>query len=248
VRPSSHDLLTLLNVLELVMKRTSFLFSTVGLVFLVAACSSAGNDDTDSSASEVVGEPCPTLSPPAPGFCADGEIVTTTDDNGCHGYECVRAATCASVGGQCVGLSPTSCPSGRWADANEITCGPGIGAGCCLPECPALSPPHPSFCADGRIKPRKDATGCTVGFDCLPECPALSPPHPSFCPDGTIVPRKDDTGCVVGFDCVAPAPNACEAAGGACVGLSPSSCPSGNWADASTHGCGGAVGVGCCLP
>jgi hypothetical protein len=144
---------------------------------------------------------------------ADGEIVTTTDERGCHGYECVRAATCASVGGQCVGLSPTSCPSGRWADAAEITCGPGIGAGCCLPE-----------------------------------CPVLSPPHPSFCPDGTIVPRKDDTGCVVGFDCVAPAPNACEAAGGACVGLSPSSCPSGNWADASTHGCGGAVGVGCCLP
>ena len=41
---------------------------------------------------------------------------------------------------------------------------------------------------------------------------------------------------------------ACAAAGGACVGLTPTSCPNGIVGDPSTYGCGPGVGVQCCLP
>lgn len=114
---------------------------------------------------------CPTLSPPHPDFCKDGKIKPRKDASGCTvGYDCEKnpaPASCASVGGSCVGLAPGSCESNRWADATKFTCGGAIGTGCCLPECPALSPPHPDFCKDGTIVPRKDATGCNVGFDCV---------------------------------------------------------------------------------
>lgn len=132
--------------------------------------------------------------------------------------------TCASVGGTCVGLSPSSCTGGHWADASKISCGPGIGAACCVKSPP---PPPP---------PPKD-------------CPELTPPPPGFCSGGSVVPRHDaTTGCLTGFDCVPAATNACTSAGGKCVGLSPSSCASGHWADAPTHSCGGGIGVGCCMP
>lgn len=207
-----------------------------------------------------------------------------------------KKQACASIGGSCVGLSPSSCNGGHFADASKVSCGPGLGVACCVscpalsppapgfcsggevvprtdpitgcttgfdcvtppppPECPVLSPPAPGFCYGGEIVPKKDATtGCTTGFDCVmppppPDCPFVSPPAPGFCSGGTVVQRKDPkTGCSTGYDCIVPPPNACVAAGGTCVGLSPSSCPSGNWGDASTHSCGGiGIGVGCCLP
>ncbi len=126
-----------------------------------------------------------------------------------------KKATCASVGGQCVGLNPSSCSSGKWADANKVSCGNGVGIGaaCCLQQCPTLSPPAPGFCTGGTLKPKVDANGCTTGYDCIQ-----------------------------------PAKTACELGGGKCVGLAPSSCPSGNWADYSTHSCGTGIGAGCCLP
>jgi hypothetical protein len=45
-----------------------------------------------------------------------------------------------------------------------------------------------------------------------------------------------------------PPPNACEEAGGECLGLTPTNCTDGEWGDAETYSCGGGVGVGCCLP
>jgi hypothetical protein len=191
------------SLIGVIMMRISSLLSTVVLVGVAAACSS---ESTDSSTADLAGEPCPVLSPPGPDFCPDGTIVGTTDADGCPGFACEPAATCESVGGECVSLSPSSCENGRWADAAEFSCSGAVGVGCCLRECPMLSPPHPDFCPDGAITPQKDATGCIVGFDCVPEssaeCPMLSPPHPDFCPDGTLVPIKDDDDCTVGFDCV----------------------------------------------
>jgi hypothetical protein len=169
-----------------------------------------------------------------------------------------KKQTCASAGGACVGLSPSSCTDGHWADASKVSCGKGgtggmaVGVACCI-SCPVLSPPAPSFCPDGKIVPVKGANGCIGGYDCVKptpaDCPELVQPPPGFCTNGTLVPRKDaSTGCTTGFDCVPPATNACVAAGGTCVGLSPSSCAAGHWADATTHSCGGGIGVGCCLP
>lgn len=151
-----------------------------------------------------------------PGASGDGtatggsgnESVDTADSDVKSG----KKQSCASVGGACVGLAPSSCADGHWADASKVSCGGGVGVACCI------------------------------------SCPVLSPPAPGFCPDGKIVPIKNANGCTGGFDCVPPAGNACTAAGGTCVGLAPASCASGHWGDASTHSCGGGLGVGCCLP
>lgn len=178
-----------------------------------------------------------------------------------------KKATCESIFGQCVALTPSSCAGGTWADANEFSCGGGLGVGCCVKPTPPPPPPppptnacteaggscvglSPSSCPSGRWgDATKLSCGSGVGVGCcLPECPELAPPAPTFCPNGKITPRKDDTGCIVGYDCVPPPANACEQAGGKCVGLSPSSCPSGHWADYNTHSCGTGLGVGCCLP
>ena len=166
-----------------------------------------------------------------------------------------KKQSCAAAGGACVGLSPSSCNDGHWADAKKVSCGGGIGVGCCI-SCPVLSPPSPSFCPGGKIVPRKGANGCIGGYDCVPppppppqDCPELVQPPPGFCPDGHVVPRKSaSTGCIIGFDCVPSAPSACAAAGGKCVGLSPASCAAGHWGNATTYSCGSGVGVGCCLP
>lgn len=135
--------------------------------------------------------------------------------------------SCASVGGSCVGLAPSSCIGGTWADANAVSCGGGLGVGCCvLPQPPPPPPPPPPS-----------------------ECPELTPPSPSFCPNGKVSAIHDDqTGCVVGFECTPAPATKCEDFGGSCVGLAPSSCPSGKWGDATTHSCGPGIGVGCCLP
>jgi hypothetical protein len=42
--------------------------------------------------------------------------------------------------------------------------------------------------------------------------------------------------------------NACQAAGGSCVALSPGSCANGTVVDANTFSCGGGLGVECCMP
>ena len=52
--------------------------------------------------------------------------------------------------------------------------------------------------------------------------------------------------------CLNPDPDCgagtCEAAGGACVSLSPDECFHGTFADSQTYSCGGARGLGCCMP
>ena len=136
-----------------------------------------------------------------------------------------KKTSCESVFGTCVGLSPSACVGGTWADARTVTCGGGIGVGCCVKPTPPPPPPPPS------------------------ECPELVPPAPGFCPGGqTVAVHDPETGCLVGFDCVQNAQTACEARGGQCVGLAPQSCPSGHWGPIDTHGCGPGIGVGCCLP
>lgn len=42
--------------------------------------------------------------------------------------------------------------------------------------------------------------------------------------------------------------NACELAGGSCVGLTPTNCQDGTVGDANEYSCGGMLGVMCCLP
>ncbi len=173
---------------------------------------------------------------------------------------------CADVGGTCVGIHYQACQGGTWADANTVTCGGGIGVGCCVkPQVPPPPPPpppvsqceakggrctgiSPTSCPEGFFADAKDfSCGGGVGAGCCWACPTLSPPAPGFCTNGTIEARKDEAGCVRGYDCVQSTKNECEQKGGQCVGLTPSSCVGGTWADASTHSCGGGIGVGCCV-
>lgn len=85
----------------------------------------AGDAESDAS--------CPTLSPPAPGFCDGASPVPRYDSNACIvGYGCAPL-DCASAGGTCVGLAPGSCPGNHYGDATKYSCGGGVGVGCCLP-------------------------------------------------------------------------------------------------------------------
>jgi hypothetical protein len=183
---------------------------SLGLVMpLVAACSGSTADGTSEPAADGT----------ATGASASEPVDTVASDV----KSGKKKKTCASVGGTCVGLAPSSCAGGTWADASKVTCGHGLGVGCCVEAAPPPPPP--------------------------PVCPELVQPPPGFCPGGSVVPQHDaSTGCIVGFDCVPGATNACTAAGGTCVGLAPSSCAAGHWGDASTHSCGGGLGVACCLP
>jgi len=72
--------------------------------------------------------------------------------------------TCASAGGTCVGISPTSCASGAWGDPSG--CGDGIGVGCCLPaapiECTPISfwPGNPASMYCGGLGHQVDGSDC----------------------------------------------------------------------------------------
>jgi len=206
---------------------SSFALSLGLLLPLLAACSGHTTDE--------------------PAAADDGADPTGTVDSD---VKAGRKKSCAAIGGTCVGLSPSSCTGGHFADASKVSCGAGVGAACCI-SCPAISPPAPGFCPGGKVVPRTNENGCTAGFDCVqdpaPPCPEIAQPPPGFCPGGSIVPHKNSAGCTVGFDCI-PSPNACVSAGGKCVGLTPSSCPGGHVGDATTYSCGGGVGVECCLP
>ncbi len=58
---------------------------------------------------------------------------------------------------------------------------------------------------------------------------------------------RESTG-TVDADVKAGRKKSCAAVGGACVGLSPSSCNGGHIGDATTYSCGSGIGVACCLP
>lgn len=114
----------------------------------------------------------------------------------------------------------------------------------------AAAPGGPGMCLPmGTACRQADTTGLTCpssgGFCCLTPCPELAQPPPGFCDGGPYAPTYDAKACITGFEC---APVSCTTAGGACVGLSPSSCPNGHFGDATKYSCGGGVGVACCLP
>jgi hypothetical protein len=170
---------------------------------------------------------------------------------------------CADVGGQCIGLTPYNCIGGTWADANAVTCGPGIGSACCVMPQPPPPPPlktqceakggrctgvTPTACPEGFFADASEfSCGPGIGSACCWACPELAPPPPGFCTNGEIKTFKDEAGCVRGFDCVQNTQNDCVAKGGQCVGLTPGNCTGGTWADATTHSCGAGIGVGCCI-
>lgn len=158
---------------------------------LLAACSSGPSEDDAASSKEssivqspsaADGEdpepltppppppppPCPAVAAPPPSFCPNGTVTPKKDEAGCvRGFDCVPNPqnACEAKGGRCTGLSPTACPEGFFADANQFSCGAGIGSGCCW-ACPAIAAPPPSFCPNGTVTPKKDEAGCVRGFDC----------------------------------------------------------------------------------
>ena len=120
------------------------------------------------------------------------------------------------------------------APPEPCTSAPG-GPGMCLPK--------------GTACNKADTTGLTCpssgSFCCITACPELAQPPPGFCDGGPYAPTYNANACINGFACT---PVACTAAGGTCVGLSPSSCPNGHLGDGMKYSCGAGVGVACCLP
>jgi hypothetical protein len=107
----------------------------------------------------------------------------------------------------------------------------------CMPRCDAIG---------SRSEGWYDCDGQLIGWaqcaQCVAECRAKgtrSEGWYSSCDDHLI---KWDL-------CAAYAPSTpCQDAGGACVGISDTTCVDGQWGDADAYSCGDAVGVGCCLP
>lgn len=60
--------------------------------------------------------------------------------NACSFSECSAVNDCEAAGGSCVALTPTTCKDGVVGNANEYSCGGGLGVMCCLP------PPEPPVC------------------------------------------------------------------------------------------------------
>ena len=48
-------------------------------------------------------------------------------------------------------------------------------------SCPQLSPPAPGFCKTGKIVAKKDANGCSTGYECQADCRANSCGDGRYC-------------------------------------------------------------------
>lgn len=167
---------------------SSFALSLGLLLPLLAACSGHTTDE--------------------PAAADDGSDPTGTVDSD---VKAGRKKSCAAVGGACVGLSPSSCTGGHFADASKVSCGTGVGVACCI-SCPAISPPAPGFCPGGKVVPRANENGCAAGFDCVPspdacvnaggKCVGLTP---SSCPGGHVGDATTySCGGGVGVECCLP--------------------------------------------
>jgi hypothetical protein len=84
--------------------------------------------------------------------------------------ECVpNENPCMAAGGACVALAPGSCADGHVGDANQYSCGGGLGVECCLPgpsdecsadtDCSGFLPQFCKVCSDG-------ATAC-AHWECV---------------------------------------------------------------------------------
>jgi hypothetical protein len=113
---------------------------------------------------------------------------TCNEENTCA-YDC--RMPCEAAGGECVALYPGNCANGTVGDANEYSCGGGLGVMCCLPaqpqqneceskggSCVALTA---TSCSDG-IATGAEGFSCGGGLGvtccmpysaCEPECRAI---------------------------------------------------------------------------
>jgi hypothetical protein len=62
---------------------------------------------------EPAGEPCPELSPPAPEFCPDGDVVAREEDGCVRGYECIEGEAPSQPCPQPSPPAPGFCPDGE---------------------------------------------------------------------------------------------------------------------------------------
>jgi hypothetical protein len=76
-----------------------------------------------------------------------------------HWFDMDSGSTCAAAGGTCVPLVPDACAIGSIGDANQYSCGGGLGVECCLPpqapacqaasDCGGVLPQFCRLCSDG---------------------------------------------------------------------------------------------------
>lgn len=131
------------------MKLSSRLFAlSIPVAFAIACASNdinVGDDQKNQTGVTACSQRGGTCKGLAPGNCTNW---LSGEDNGCLGVGvgCCLDATadassdaggkvsCTGSGGQCVGLSPGSCPApNQTGDATIYDCGSGVGVSCCLP-------------------------------------------------------------------------------------------------------------------
>lgn len=95
--------------------------------------------------------------------CKTGAGTWDCYNNSCS-FTCAANA-CVAAGGSCVALYPGSCANGTVGNANQFSCGGGLGVECCLP--PAACTP---YC--GAIGTRSEGwyDGCTKKLICWAFC------------------------------------------------------------------------------
>jgi len=166
--------------------------------------------------------------------CGSGDLLVGDDS---------RDAVTITESGTETDLPDAPLPADKDASTSDAKTDGPPGACADAPSGPGMCLPTGSACNQA------DSTGLTCpsagNFCCLVSCPELAQPPPSFCDGGPFAPTYNANACINGFAC---APVACTSAGGTCVGLSPTSCPSGHLGDATKYSCGAGVGVACCLP
>jgi hypothetical protein len=138
------------------------------------------------------------------------------------------------------GGGPADAPVDSPGDSSSPDGGPPGSCAAILGTCQATSAPCEKLDTSGATCPNAGDTCCAEA------CPELTPPAPGFCDGGPVAEIYDAKKCITGYQC---APVSCTSAGGACVGLSPTSCPApGHFGDATKYSCGPGLGVACCFP
>jgi hypothetical protein len=184
--------------------------------------------------------------------CDDGALASSRLQAGAQGGPDAKASVKCDAGYSLCRIDPKGKDNDVCTDPNDCyACSKPVAtaATCNLPpKFGKLCPPGSGSCVqDPKGQP---GDGICQAAPAQPTC-NLPPKFGKLCPPGS------------GYSCVqdpqgqpgdgicqtAPAANACVAAGGACVALTPSSCPSPKHVgDARTYSCGGGLGVECCLP
>ncbi|HTR54854.1 MAG TPA: hypothetical protein VMJ10_29400 [Kofleriaceae bacterium] len=91
---------------------------------------------------------------------SDGTLELSLSGGDGSWFPMIQGGSCQAAGGSCVPLVPDICSQGELGDADQYSCGTGVGVACCLPrqsadacnadsDCSGLLPQFCRGCSDG---------------------------------------------------------------------------------------------------